>query len=291
MRKMKYMALAGILAISLVGCGSAGNAKGDVNETEAVSEDTGANDGETVDESKAEDFEYESFGEGTIKVYSYHGTATTVVIPEEIDGLTVEAVGQLVYYEDDNHEFKEVKIPSCVKYIDTIAFAGCMSLEKVDFSEGLEEIGERAFQGCTSLKELNMPNSVLKIGKQVCYGAGIESLTISSKIEEIPAYAFCCCRKLKGTVTIPSNVKTINGFAFSHCENVDSFVIEEGVETIDGDAFSNCTNLKSATIPESVTSIHCQAFLLSDENLTLKVKAGSAAEKFADSAEIPYETY
>ena len=290
MRKMKYMVLAGMLAISLAGCGSAGNSKGDANETEAVSEDTGAKDSEIADESKVEDFEYESLGEGTIQITGYHGTATTVVIPEEIDGLTVEAIGKSAFYANDNEEIKVVKIPASVKSIFKDAFYECAAIEHVEFSEGLEEIESGAFEGCTSLKEFNMPDSVLKIGNGVCRMAGIESLTISSNIEEIPEGAFAVCSNLKGTVTIPSNVKTIDEMAFQHCSNVESFVMEEGVESIGERVFGDCTNLKSATIPESVTSIDIAAFMGSCDNLTLKVKAGSEAEKFAGS-EIPYETY
>ncbi|EJK66832.1 hypothetical protein THAOC_12207, partial [Thalassiosira oceanica] len=70
---------------------------------------------------------------------------------------------------------QRVTVPLSVTKLDTYAFSDCGNLESVQFSEGLEIIGERAFRGCTELRSMIVPSSVTELG----YGAfgGCTNLT------------------------------------------------------------------------------------------------------------------
>lgn len=61
------------------------------------------------------------------------------------------------------------------------------------------------------------------------------------------------------SVTIPSNIITLESCAFNNC-GIQNYVLNEGLITIGHTAFINNYNLTSITIPASVTSIGSQAF-------------------------------
>ena len=286
MKNLKVLVLVGIITLVLGGCNSAEKGQEATEEKiEQTNEEESTNQEDSGEVSKIEDFEYESRGEGTIQISGYNGTASKVVIPEEINGLIVEAIGISAF--EDNEVITDIQIPGTVKYIDKMAFYDCKQLVKVEFSEGLEEIGASAFENCKSIKDFNLPESVNKLGYAMCRWAGIQTLHIPGNIDSIPEDAFSICRGLTGTVTIPANVKTVGPHAFMHCDNVEKFVLEDGVETLEENAFGECENLKSVTVPASVTSIEITAFMGS-LNVKLIVEAGSEAESFAGD-EIPFE--
>lgn len=61
-------------------------------------------------------------------------------------------------------------------------------------------------------------------------------------------------------VVVDEDVKTIKGWAFYLCGDLQSIVISEGATSIDVCAFQYCRKLKSVTISNSVTSIGENAF-------------------------------
>ena len=59
---------------------------------------------------------------------------------------------------------------------------------------------------------------------------------------------------------IPSDVKSIGQFAFTHCNGLHHIVIPESVTDIGNGAFNDCNSLQSVTIPNSVKIIRQFAF-------------------------------
>mgnify|MGYP000755726222 CR=1 FL=1 len=89
-------------------------------------------------------FEYTVTGdEATITGYT--GSARSLVIPSELGGKPVTAIGEKAFYQ--NKTITSVKIP-----------------------EGVTSIGDSAFEGCSSLTEVTIPKSVTSIG----WGAFVE---------------------------------------------------------------------------------------------------------------------
>ncbi len=64
--------------------------------------------------------------------------------------------------------------------------------------------------------------------------------------------------------TVPSPVKKINDYAFSHCTNLQDIILPDRLEEIGDDAFSFCTDLKSISLPDSVVKIGKNVFYMTD---------------------------
>ena len=88
----------------------------------------------------AANFEITENEDGTVTISRYIGTETDIVIPSQIDGKTVSAIGNVIG--------------------TTGAFEGCTSITAVVIPEGVTEIQDNAFYGCTSLETVTIPSSV-----------------------------------------------------------------------------------------------------------------------------------
>lgn len=113
------------------------------------------------------DYTYTENEDGTVTITSYTGDAEELVIPSEIDGKTVSAIGSGIFspLNGGNSTVKKITVPASVKTIGEEAFACADALEEVYIEDGVTEIGELAFSGCMNLKKITIPKSVEKIGK------------------------------------------------------------------------------------------------------------------------------
>lgn len=154
---------------------------------------------------------------------------------------------------------------------------------------------------------IDRKNAIL--GSQYAYGDFTE-FTIPDNITSIESSAFEYCEKLE-SIFIPANVQyiapdafnycyglqtaTIDGCreirsgAFEYCEALHTVYINEGTETIGYNAFGYCRKLKDVYLPASLKSIDKDAFAYTDPELTLHVPAGSYAEDYAISMNIPFD--
>lgn len=88
----------------------------------------------------AANFEITENEDGTVTISRYIGTETDIVIPSQIGGKTVSAIGNVMG--------------------TTGAFEGCTSITAVVIPDGVTEIQDNAFYGCTSLETVTIPSSV-----------------------------------------------------------------------------------------------------------------------------------
>ncbi len=107
-------------------------------------------------------------------------------------------------------------------------FAACRNTV---IPEGITTIGTWAYLGCTGLDRIEIPSTVTHID-QVAFGE-------------------CDVRHM----TIPGNVKTIDGFAFDMCYNLRDVYIEDGVEQLGHEMFRLCVSLKRLRLPNTITAI------------------------------------
>lgn len=119
------------------------------------------------DEKPVNDYTYTENEDGTITITSYTGDAEELLIPSEIDGKTVSAIGSGIFspLNGGNKTIKKITVPASVKTIGEEAFACATALEEVYIEDGVTEIGDLAFSGCTNLNKITIPKSVEKIGK------------------------------------------------------------------------------------------------------------------------------
>lgn len=91
------------------------------------------------------------------------------------------------------------------------------------------------------------------------YEDGKGTILFSSPVRVIGNEAFVECETLT-SITLPSQLTTIEAFAFADCYSLEGIVIPESVTSIGEYAFAGCESFKSITIPESVTYIGESAF-------------------------------
>jgi len=86
--------------------------------------------------------------------------------------------------------------------------------------------------------------------------------------------------------------KKINRFDISFYNDdvttLKNVTIENGIETIGG-GFAQCSKLEKVVIPFSVTKIEKGEFRYSKDTVTLYVKKGSYAEKYAKKNKLRYK--
>ncbi len=147
-----------------------------------------------------------------------------------------------------------IKIPSNVQRIESYAFAGCTSLQSVEFEGGVNYIGAYAFYNCQKLNNVTLPSSMRTIANcafGACYG--LEAIELNYGLQSLGHSAFANCTRLS-ELALPATLYEIGSYAFR-----------------------NCLALRSAAvIPASVTSIGYNPF------------AGSSVESYSISGDNAY---
>ncbi len=83
----------------------------------------------------------------------------------------------------------DLTIPPGIFRIPNYAFSKVVTLESVDFSTDVEEIGCNAFWGCTSLKTVTFPASIQKIGRYA-FDHSLESVEFEGNAPQIDSCVF-----------------------------------------------------------------------------------------------------
>ena len=254
---------------------------------------------EAYAESRAADEDGFEIEDGVLKKYT--GTATEVVIPEE-----VTSIGYGAFLGCSS--LKEITIPKGVTSIGIEAFCGCSGLENIRVEEGntvydsrencnavietgsntlirgckntiipegVTAIGEQAFCRCSSLTEIVIPEGVVSIGNAAFYECtNLEEINIPEGVAVLEANTFNGCESLK-KIALPEGVKSIQGFSFQRCFSLEEINIPASVEEI-GPAFDACRSLSNITIPRGVASIASGAFSGCSSLEYIKVEEGNA---------------
>ena len=228
-----------------------------------------------------------------IELTSYEGTDENIIIPEEINGRKVTAIGSRAFA--NNNTIKKVDIPDGVTVIESSAFSSCSNLEQVTLSAGLKEIRAYAFCYCKSLKVVDIPEGVEWIGKGCFSECGsLEEISIPGTVTRIGNAVLSECENLStikvsegctackvennlllsadgtrviafpssGTsfVKIPDGVSTISYGAFAGCSDLRMIQFPDTLETIENYAFYGCENLSELALPNSLRWIGTGAF-------------------------------
>lgn len=220
------------------------------------------------------EFEYKTDG-SDIYIYQYTGTDADVVIPSEIDGMKVTALGYPCYNGsifDLEAKIKSVTIPEtvtdvfvgavinpCLKniYVDENNASYC-SEDGVVFNKDMTEI--ITFPSAKSGSYYEVPDSVTKIRAYAfCSNTLITEIKLPDSITEINDGAFSGCVALK-SINIPNEVQHLGGGVFENCSSLESIEIPDGITEISGWLFTQCWSLKKVILPNTITSIGKYAF-------------------------------
>lgn len=222
-------------------------------DTEQESEDGGETDSEIewVESGGESAYEYEETPRGIKLLRFIDFDDTVITIPNMIGGKKVSEVG--------NHAFK-----------------GCVGIEKIVVSEGIEVLGNGVFINCKELKEVVLPRTLRRIGTSDPTGCpkilgtmtklegtfeytALEEVVIPDSVKYIGGYAFANCTRLQ-RVVLPDGLKEIRENTFCWCKSLSEVVFPEELKVVGMEAFEGCESLQSVTLPEGVSSIEQGAF-------------------------------
>ena len=209
---------------------------------------------------------------------SYTGTDTKLVIPDEVEGKPVTALGE---HAVSSKELEELVFPSGLKRIGAYGVGVCSNLKTADFPDGLKEIGDYAFMDCPSLTEAVIPDSVERIGRGAFLNCGFTSVTLPENLWQIGSIPFADCEKLEEIQISSKNAmyQTIDGVLFTKdgkeliqypAARGETYTVPDGTEVIAYGAFAmnridnnmveDIQTLKDIRFPESLKEIGNMAF-------------------------------
>jgi uncharacterized protein YjdB len=128
-------------------------------------------------------------------------------------------------------------------------FYGCVGLESVVVSKGLDNIPTNAFCFCKSLTEVVIPDGVTSLGQRAfgyCYS--LEKIDLPDSITSIEGYAFDSCYSLSD-ISLPLNLESIGDRAFFYT-GVTKVQISTKLSTIGEGVFLSCDSLESIEVAE-----------------------------------------
>ena len=90
---------------------------------------------------------------GRVIITKYILPCEEAVIPEEVEGMTVSALGDYVF---SGHCCRSVFLPKSVKKIGRYGFYNCRNLKELSFYSDFMDIGTGAFTGCHQIRRLDI---------------------------------------------------------------------------------------------------------------------------------------
>ena len=173
------------------------------------------------------------------------------------------------------------------------AFEGCVSLESITIRK-VTSIGRNAFRNCTSLADAELPRTLLALGGSCFRGTALTSVVIPDSTTEIGPYAFQDCTSLR-SVYIGNNINTWrldwgSSGAFLNCTALEYVFFADDGTVIGNTCLEGCTSLKAVYIPRSILNIPDEILKRASPDVVIYGQAGSAAEDFAASMNLRFET-
>ncbi len=199
----------------------------------------------------AENFEFDP---DTGLISAYTGTDVDVVVPREIDGVTV--VGFANYnafdschdYTDSSVEtnrtewvhLRTLVLPETIKELPGMMLAYCQQLETFVCYAPLESTGGNQFMLCRSLNNVIFVNGVREIGNYAFDSAGpLGNLYFGEHLVKIGQQAF----NFAGLTSFVADAESVEYGAFTECQNLTSLHFTSKMKGFGENCIINCPNL------------------------------------------------
>ncbi len=199
----------------------------------------------------AENFEFDP---ETGLISAYIGTDVDVVVPREIDGVTV--VGFANYnafdschdYTDSSVEtnrtewvhLRTLVLPETIKELPDMMLAYCQQLETFVCYAPLESTGGNQFMLCRSLNNVIFVNGVREIGNYAFDSAGpLGNLYFGEHLVKIGQQAF----NFAGLTSFVVDAESVEYGAFTECQNLTSLHFTGKMKSFGENCIVNCPNL------------------------------------------------
>ena len=183
-----------------------------------------------------EGYKYILNDDGSATIVDYTGDPETLIIPAELDGHPVTAIGDEAFTWFDI--LTSVTIPDSVTSLGANPFSDCAQLAQIIISPDhptLETIDGVLFDKTTQTL--------------ICYPDGLtaESYEVPQGTQAIGGSAFSCGFSLT-SITIPDSVTSIGDSAFAWCTSLTSITIPNSVTSIGTNPFANCKELSQLIV-------------------------------------------
>ena len=202
------------------------------------------------------DWEWRTSEEG-VELTAWNEDREEALVPEQIDGRTVVALGERVFY--GKKQLRRAVLPDGIRAIGRMAFCKCLALEEVRVPAALERIGSDAFTNCR-LRDFSIPEGVTALDNAAFSGCErLEEVLLPAGLREVPLLAFCGCKSLR-RLALPAGLERICDSAFCGCASLETVELPEGLREIGIMAFWGGERLGEVRIPASVERVGELAF-------------------------------
>lgn len=199
----------------------------------------------------AENFEFDP---DTGLISAYVGTDVDVVVPREIDGVTVvgfknyNAFDSCQDYTDSSVEsnrtewvhLRTLVLPETIKELPDMMLAYCQQLETFVCYAPLESTGGNQFMLCRSLNNVIFVNGVREIGNYAFDSAGpLGNLYFGGHLVKIGQQAF----NFAGLTSFVADAERVEYGAFTECQNLTSLHFTGKMKSFGENCIINCPNL------------------------------------------------
>ena len=211
-------------------------------------------------ETPSSDFSWQVLEDQTAKITKYNGADPHVVVPETIDGYTVQQIDNNAF--SGNKTVVSVHLPDSVTALGNSVFQGCTSLRAVDLSDGLKTIGNSAFTGCTLISELILPDGLESVGNNAFNGmTNLVRADLPDSVTALGHSVYRYCEKL-ASFRYPQNLTTIGGGTiFQDCKALKTITVPEGVTVLPAGIFADANYLEEVLLPSTLKAIGNDAFI------------------------------
>ena len=226
-------------------------------------------------EAPASDFEYEEkwYRDG-ITITGYTGSGGYVIVPEQISGLEVTAIGYKAFTGTD---VTGVMLPETVRIVEQEAFHDCTSLGSIMLPSHLDELNNWAFAGCTNLVSVRIPDGVTRIENCLFYGCSqLKQVALPDGITEVGDWVFAGCGSLTGT-ELPDTVTSLGERSFAWCSSITEMRLPAGIVSIGNNAFDGCSGMERISLPQGLASIGESAFTYCSKLSSIVIPQGISA--------------
>ena len=145
-------------------------------------------------------------------------------------------------------------------------------------------IGNIAFIDCKKLDSVIIPQGVTSIGNTAFGNSSVRLVVIPASVKSIEKYAFTLCENLE-SIIIPDGVKRLEDATFAGCGSLVSVTIPNSVSYVGNAVFFQCKKMEFITIPKNIVKSgifgSCSIFLQSESLKHIKVAWKNPPKVFA----------
>ncbi|MBO7475119.1 MAG: leucine-rich repeat protein [Ruminococcus sp.] len=184
----------------------------------------------------------------------------SLIIPDEVDGVSVVSIYNSIMGELLINEMKSLKIGNNIKTVPAGLFSNCRALESVELGEAVEIIENGAFYMCSSLANVKFNEGLKTIGNAAFSQCGIKNnLRLPDSLESVEAGAFMHSGDFRWVIA-GENLRSIGNAAFSGNTSLIGAELNEGLTELGESAFENCYLMENVNIPSTLTTIEKKTF-------------------------------